>query len=190
MELNKKQFRENALQIRNCILLSERKRLDHNIFSNVHNSSLYRQATVIFIYVSFKSEVDTTQLIQTALLEGKKVCVPKVISKSDGMKAYYITSFAQLEIGKYKIKEPISNQEAKPEDIDLAIIPGAAFDKTGRRIGYGGGFYDRYLAGRYKMVKTALAYEQQVYDKVPADDHDVLMDYIITNNEIIKCVLS
>lgn len=183
MNLTKKDFRN--------LVYTKRSELDKDIKSDwdiiilkklLHNE-FYKKADVIFTYVSFGGEVDTINFIKKALSDGKTICVPRVISKKEGMETYKITSLNDLEKGFYGILEPKNHcQLIKPSDIDLIIVPGAAFDKSNGRIGYGGGFYDRYLK-RVKAgtKKIALAYTFQVFESIPTDEYDEKVDFIITN---------
>lgn len=156
---------------------------DATILQKLLESEFYKNAQVIFTYVSFQGEVDTIKFIEAALSEGKTICIPKVISKKEGMEAHIITSLAELEKSSYGILEPQSDSPLiNPLDIDLLIMPGVAFDKTNGRIGYGGGFYDRYLKKiNPKAHKIALAYNFQIFDHIPMDEFDERVDFIITN---------
>lgn len=180
---DKKSIRDKILKIRDGLSIDERKKYDEEIYNKVIESKYYKEAKNIFIFVSYKTEVDTHKIIKTALDQGKTICVPKVISKKDGMYVAIINNFSDLKPGKYGILEP-SEESVKvlEEDIDLVLVPGAVFDKEGGRIGYGGGFYDRFLVKLRKDVpKIALAYDIQIIDKVPMDELDVRIDGIIYN---------
>ncbi|MEA4826430.1 MAG: 5-formyltetrahydrofolate cyclo-ligase [Clostridium sp.] len=176
--------------IRN-IVMEKRKALskelkevfDNNILDKILSSKEYKEAKTILVYVSFEGEVDTHKFIKYAIDDNKKVCVPKVMSKQEGMKAVNIGSFNDLKVGKYGILEPLDfSREVQEKEIDLVIMPGVAFDKNGGRVGYGGAFYDRFLKKLIdKIPKIALAYDFQVFDKVPVEEHDEKIDRIITN---------
>lgn len=180
---NKKAIREKILKMRDEISIDERKKYDEEIFNKVIKSGYYKEAKNIFIFVSYKTEVDTHKIIKKALEHGKTICVPKVISKKDGMYGAKINKFSDLKPGKYGILEPgIENEKVKEQDIDLVLVPGAVFDMKGGRIGYGGGFYDRFLVKlREGVPKIAIAYNVQIIDKVPMDELDVRIDGIIYN---------
>lgn len=164
----------------------DRKHYDSLILENVLNDQKFKDSNTIFIYVSYKDEVDTHEIIKSALLLNKKVCVPLIISKKDAMEAIYINSLEDLEANYMGILEPKYNKDnvAKAEDIDVVFVPGLAFDTNGGRLGYGGGFYDRFLKNLKKQaVKIALAYENQIVDYVPMEPLDVKTDYIISNKK-------
>lgn len=186
MNLTKKDLRELIYSRRHEMDDEIKKQWDATILHKILKSEFYKNAEVIFTYVSFQGEVDTIKIIETALSEGKTLCVPKVISKKEGMEAYKITSLADLERSSYGILEPKDeSQLISPLDIDLLIMPGVAFDKNNGRIGYGGGFYDRYLKridpGAHKI---ALAYDFQIFDEIPMDEFDERVDFIITNESM------
>jgi 5-formyltetrahydrofolate cyclo-ligase len=172
---------------RNALGVNEKSELDCRIFNKIINSSFYKKANCIFTYVSSRSETDTHSLIEYAIIDRKTVCVPKVISKQAGMKAVKIDSLADLKPGSYGILEPgESRPEVRKLDIDLVLVPGLAFDRKGSRIGYGAGFYDRFLRdSMQKTLKVGLAYDFQVLPQVPADELDVRLDVIVTDQQVI-----
>ncbi|MBP1743847.1 MAG: 5-formyltetrahydrofolate cyclo-ligase [Firmicutes bacterium] len=181
--MEKKEIREKVLQLRDQQKPADRALWDDIIYGKFTGSEDYRDAGVIFIFVSFRSEVDTHRIIRKALEDGKTVVVPKVVSKKEGMKVFRIGSMSDLEAGYFGVLEPKEGCLPIPsEEIDLVVMPGAAFDREGGRIGYGGGFYDRYLSEMGREVrKVALAYRMQVLDKVTMDENDIRVDSIITN---------
>ena len=154
--------------------------------------SLYRDfgiwAFANFTFVSFGGEVNTHQIINRAISDGKIICVPKIQSKITGIEIFKINSLAELKSGYYGILEPLEKcPKVDSKNIDLIIMPGVAFDRQGGRIGYGAGFYDRFLSEMNRKVnKIALAYNLQVLDEVPVTELDVLIDGIITEEEIIQ----
>lgn len=186
MNLIKKEFRELINSRRREMDDEIKKQWDATILHNILKSEFYKNAQVIFTYVSFQGEVDTIKFIETALADGKTLCVPKVISKKEGMEAHIITSLADLERSSYGILEPKNqSQLINPLDIDLLIMPGVAFDKNNGRIGYGGGFYDRYLKKiDPEAHKIALAYDFQIFDEIPMDEFDERVDFIISSESM------
>ena len=143
-------------------------------------SKEYKEAKSIFIYVSLEDEVDTIELIKSALEDNKTVFVPYVISKDKGMIAVKIQALEDLEVGSYGILEPkdITNTIKNKNDLDLIIAPAVAMSKSGYRIGYGGGFYDRFLQDITKdTVAIAIVYKEQIIEDIPIEPHD----YIFTN---------
>lgn len=185
--MEKKEIRKKILEYRETIDIDQRKIWDEEIFSKLINSDLYKRSNTIFAFVSFKSEVDTHKIIKHAISNGKTICVPKINSKQEGIKIYKIEDFDQLKEGYFGILEPIKScEEVDSNALDLILMPGVAFDRHGGRVGYGAGFYDRFLSNMNKQVpKVALAYDFQVMDTVPMDQYDVRIDGVITEREMI-----
>ena len=130
----------------------------------------YQEAEVIYAYVDCKHEVETSDIIRAAWADGKRVAVPKVLGQD--MKFFYITSLENdLEEGYFGIREPFEKHaadETGDEEKALMLMPGVAFDEERHRIGYGGGFYDRFLEAHPKLSRVALAFEFQVKESVPS----------------------
>lgn len=183
--MNKKIIRKEITKLRNGLKLEDKKILDKKIFNFLIRSDFYKKSKRIFIYVSYKNEVDTKEIIDYSLKNDKMIYVPKINVEDKTMKAVRIHSLNELSVNKYGILEPnIVDKDCI--DLDLIVLPGIAFDKVGNRIGYGGGYYDKYLAAlEYKVDKVALAYGFQVIDNIEVEEHDIKVDYVITNNEII-----
>lgn len=162
---------------------AERKRLNDLVYENTINSEYYKKANTIFVFVSYDTEVDTHNIIKKAIEDGKTVCVPKTISMEEGMLAIRINSFDDMASGNYGILEPkYATPKVDESLIDLAFIPGLAFDKRGGRVGYGGGFYDRFMNSmREEAKQIGLAYSFQMFDEVPMEKHDLFIDGLITD---------
>ena len=144
----------------------------------------YKKAGNIYIYVNYNQEVITTDIIKKSLAIGKNVYVPKV--HGNIIKFHKISSIeVDLAPGAYGILEPIFDS---PDDLrdGLLIMPGLAFDSEFHRIGYGGGFYDKYLALPNSHIKFALAYNFQIFDSIATDEFDVKVDAIITQDLVIR----
>lgn len=180
--MNKNDIRKKMLDIRNSVDEYEKQIMDNKIFANVINSNEYKNSDNIFLFVSYNSEVDTHKIINYSLKHGKRIFLPKVISRKAGMEIIEIKSFSDLEKSKYGILEPSGENYASPEDIDVVFAPGLAFDKKGGRLGYGAGFYDRYLTLLKKSTsKIGLCYSVQVIENVPMEEYDIKMNGIITD---------
>lgn len=147
----------------------------------------YRDAEVIYAYVDCKHEVETSDIIRAAWADGKRVAVPKV--QGENMKFFYITSLEEdLEEGYYGIREPYEKHpadEAEDERKGLMLMPGVAFDEARHRIGYGGGFYDRFLEAHPGLSRAALAFEFQIKEQVPYEVFDICPEKIVTEKRII-----
>jgi len=139
------------------------------------------------IYVSFRSEVFTHELIKERLNLKNKVVVPLTISSEKKIIPYELIDFSRLKKGYFGIPEPDPSIEKpfSPIDIDCVIVPGSVFDRKGGRYGYGGGFYDRFFTECPKAIKIALAFDLQIKDFIPLKEHDIKMDIIVTEKEII-----
>jgi len=145
----------------------------------------FRKSRSIFVYVSFLGEVDTHKIIKRNL-HSKIIYAPSLNSKSTTIAPSRLKSWSDLKKGTYGILEPKNGPTFDVNAIDMCIIPGAAWDKNGHRIGFGKGYYDRFLQN-YKGIKVGLAYDFQIVKNIPADKHDIAVDYIITDRGIIVC---
>ncbi len=150
--------------------------------------SIFTEAKSVALTVSRGREVDTRRIIEACWRAGKEVSVPKCNPETHSMVFYKITSFAQLEMVYLDLMEPIAKQTVpvNPEDVDLVIVPGVAFAASGYRIGYGGGYYDRYLHG-FAGQTVSVAFEAQVLEHIPVDSHDIPVNKIITEERVIIC---
>lgn len=180
---NKKNIRNIVKYKRDSLSEEVKEVMDDIIFNKIVESKEYKSAKTIFVYVSFQGEVDTHKFIKYALNDTKRICVPKIISKKEGIRAVEINSFEELKKEAYGILEPDNfDKKVDEKNIDLILMPGVAFDENGGRIGYGGAFYDRFLKNvSPKTLKIALAYDFQIFSKVPMEEHDIKIDGIITN---------
>lgn len=180
----KKEIRAEVKKHRREALPEEIRENSEMICDAFLNLPEYQDAKVVFAYVDCKNEVETGKVIEQCWKDGKILAVPKVFGEI--MKYYEIHSYDDLEDGYYGIREPKHERlrEIVSED-GLMILPGVAFDLSRHRVGYGGGFYDRYLEAHPDMKKIAFAFEFQVFDEVPYDIHDKQPEKIITEKRII-----
>lgn len=151
----------------------------------LYKSDIYQDNANVFVYVSYNQEVDTHELIQRCLKDGKHVYVPRVTS-SDSMEFYEIRDMNELVDGYKGIPEPDVSCPVSHETSGLFIMPGLAFDYDFNRIGYGGGFYDRYLERNNTYIKTALCFDFQLMEHIPHEEHDLKPDIIITEKTVIR----
>jgi 5-formyltetrahydrofolate cyclo-ligase len=184
---SKQEIRKKILDHREAIDVNIRKQWDEGIFNNFINSECYKKANTIFAFVSFKSEANTHKIIKHAIKDGKTICVPRIESKQKGIEIFKIDGFDQFKKGYFGILEPNEScSVVEKKNIDLILMPGVAFDRQGGRVGYGAGFYDRFLSDiNNKVNKIAVAYHFQVLTNIPMDEHDVRIDGIITEEESI-----
>ena len=186
--MDKKTLRKIMIEKRD--MLSEEKEIfDNKIKNKLLNIELYKKSKNIFVYIGFGSEINTKEIINCFFYDNKNVYVPKTNIETKEMNAVKINSFENLVENRYGILEPNNDEIILNKDnIDLIILPGVAFDYNGGRVGYGGGYYDRYLESINKDIsKVALIYDFQLLDKVPCEDHDIRADYIITEKRFIEC---
>jgi 5-formyltetrahydrofolate cyclo-ligase len=190
MEIKKKQVRSMVKQTLSYMTDKEYQERSAQIATKLFNHPAWKDATTIGITVSRRREIDTFFIIEHAWNEGKKIAVPKCVLKNNGLDFRELTSFDQLEVVYMDLKEPslLKTQAVDAEKIDLLIVPGLAFDRSGYRIGYGGGYYDRYLS-TYANKTLALAFECQIVEKLPREPFDLPVEEIITEEKIyaVKC---
>jgi len=181
--MDKESIRREIKQKKESLNPQEIKQMSEKIKNDLLALPVYKNAETIFCYVSFNQEVRTSDIIAQALLDRKKVYVPKI--EHGNMKFIEIMSLSDLAPGFFGILEPESKEEIIPGLNNLVIVPGLGFDKAGRRIGYGKGFYDRYfnLYGEDRFIKVALAYDFQVYENIPEFPGDVNMNMILTEKK-------
>lgn len=187
--MNKASLRKEILSIRDRIPLAVKRIKDKLIEARLFNLNEFNSAKTISFFASFRSEVDTLGMIKRSLEAGITVVLPRVEDKD--LALYKINGLHELVPVYMGIPEPsvlTDDRKINVNDVDAIIIPGAAFDETGNRIGYGGGFYDRLLAQLQKPVPIiAPTYEEQVIDAVPADPHDKKVSIIVTDRREIRC---
>ena len=140
-------------------------------------SDYYRQAKTIYGYLPYNQEVRTVPILQQALKDGKKVAVPKVYG--DEMKFIYLEDLSKIEKGYAGIPEPIADKPVADDPTALVLMPGLAFDRQGHRIGYGGGFYDKFLAEEPGHPTLALCYGFQMVEFLPTEEFDVPVDCVL-----------
>lgn len=137
----------------------------------------YVCAKTIYGYMPYNQEVRTVPILAQALADGKRVAVPKVYG--DEMRFIYITDFDRMEKSSCGIPEPVSDGPIADDPTALVLMPGLAFDKEGHRIGYGGGFYDKFLEQEPNHPTVALCYNFQVLPEIPVDIYDIPVDRVI-----------
>ena len=192
---DKNSFRKVVKARRGNGLATNEDRINAEIIVNRYlDSDYFTRADIIFAYSSMEDEIPTERIIQIALESGKRVALPKVISSvSDGAKMEFllVDGNTLYDRGVYGIMEPECGERVSPalgtKRIEI-LIPGLCFDLEKNRIGYGGGYYDRYLAqfDRKRFHVTALAYEYQIFEVIPTDEYDSKVDLVITENRWIN----
>ncbi|WP_296114237.1 5-formyltetrahydrofolate cyclo-ligase [uncultured Anaerococcus sp.] len=175
----KSEFRRFFLNLRKEIDIDTINHKADIIFNRLIGSKYYKNSQTIFVYIARDKEIPTNKIIKKALSDGKDVYVPKIMGKT--MVAARLYDKSDLIGGSFNI--PTSKHDEFIENPDLTICPGLSFDYEKNRLGYGAGFYDRFLDGR-QTIKIGLVATDFLSLKLPSEDLDVKMDYIITEKEI------
>ncbi len=174
----KSALRKEILSQRRSMEKSVRKEYDEKIYNNLINSERIRRCDTFLVYASSPDEVDTRRFIGYALSAGKTVAVPKCVGKD--MTFLKISSLSELVKSRFGVEEPLSGEEITHFDDTVCIVPALRYDKSGHRLGWGGGFYDRFLP-RYTGYSVGLCYSTDC-GEVPRDEHDVPVDAVITES--------
>lgn len=185
----KKQFRKKILDKRQSISKEEVVEKSKKIKEKFQEFSGYKEAKFIMAYLPFRNEVDTFPIITEAMEKSKEIAVPKTYPKTKEMIPALISDLEEdLVYGSYGILEPKDERlnPLEPERIDLVIVPGVAFDEKGYRLGYGGGYYDRFILSlKEDVIFVAVAFEEQVVDEVPVDSWDQQVHLIFTEKRTL-----
>ena len=139
------------------------------------------------LYMPLGNETDTSDITEAAFKDGKKVAFPVTDAETGEITPYYATENTQFKQGAFSVNEPNNDDIAALSDIDVIVVPGIAFDKSGARVGFGKGCYDRLLK-QSCAVKVGLCYDYQVCDWIAMDEFDVNMDYLVTESGMINCI--
>lgn len=184
----KKKLKNEVILKREFLPKEELLRKSAEIKEKLFSLDEFKDSKTVMFYMSIKNEVYTHDMVKEALAS-KKVAVPVVDNANGEIFPSEIKSFSELSVGTLGILEPKMEfmRKLPPEEIDLIIVPGIAFDCRGHRIGYGKGCYDKLLK-KTKAIRVGLALELQIINEVPKEAHDVPMDKIITEKRIIGCI--
>ena len=185
-KMQKKEIRSLVYKFRREMSEEEWLKSTDRIAQRVMESQRFQEAEEVYCYVDYNHEVGTRQIIEACWELKKKIFVPKVFENE--MEFFEILSFDDLKPGMKGILEPIQTAEVfkGTGESGLIIMPGVAFDKSFHRIGYGGGFYDRYLEKHQNLQKIAVAFEYQLLETVPAEAFDICPDQLITEAAIYE----
>ncbi len=186
MSVEKDQLRNKYREIRNSIPSGTQVLKSIAIWKYFFELEEYKNAKTVMIYSDIKSEVKTNVFAERIIADGKRVAMPVTDMEKGEFYPYTITGIAQLKAGAYGIMEPNLKFAEKggvelisKDEIDIVIVPGIVFDMFGDRIGYGGGYYDKFLAD-FKGLKIGVTYSECMCYAVPAEENDVRMDMLIT----------
>jgi 5-formyltetrahydrofolate cyclo-ligase len=147
----------------------------------------FAKAKSLLVYYGVNNEVETKGIIEKALEQGKQVSLPITDFEKKRLKLGKINSLAELKKTKQGLVEPKLLKEVKKEDLDLVVLPGIAFDRQGNRIGRGLGFYDNLLRKASTRIKlVGLCFSENLEEEIPSESHDVKMDVVVTDQEVIR----
>jgi len=181
----KRQIREKSRRIRTEMPEKTKESHDTHMRNVLLGLKQYKQCELVFVYVSKEIEVDTHAIIRQALKDGKQVAVPRCVPDTREMEFYYIRSLEELEPGAFGVLEPVPGRQELVTEYSgaLCVVPGLCFDSQGFRLGYGKGYYDRFM-NRYEGFSVGLCYSECVQWKLPHGQYDRSVDLLITERYI------
>ena len=177
--MDKKALRRDIAAKKRAMTPEQIEQASQRLAEQFFQTDLYRNAQSIYGYLSYNQEVRTEAILRRAMADGKRVAVPKVFG--DDMKFLWLDDLSLVAPGYYDIPEPLADGPEADDDLALVLMPGLAFDADGHRIGYGGGFYDRYLAAHHDHKLVALCYGFQLLDHLDTEDHDIPVNLVIAD---------
>jgi 5-formyltetrahydrofolate cyclo-ligase len=180
--MDKRKLRQATIENLKQLTIEEKQKTEGSLIHQLVQSELWQQANTIGVTMSQGFEWDTKEIIEQAWKQNKIVCVPKCEPQQKKLTFYQLDTYDQLETVYYNLLEPIPVREKQMDKrtIDLLIVPGILFDRMGYRIGFGGGYYDRFLVD-FPNKTVSLLSTIQLVDKVPSDSFDIPVQHLITN---------
>ena len=175
--VNKKELRSRIRQQKRAMTEGEIEEKSRILGEKFRACPAYQQAQTIYGYLPYNQEVRTVPMLEQALADGKRVAVPKVYGEE--MKFIYLTDLSQVSAGYAGIPEPISDGPVADDETALVLMPGPVFDPQGHRIGYGGGFYDKFLSREPRHPTVALCYDFQMVDQLETERFDIPVDLVL-----------
>ncbi len=185
---SKDALRQRIVLLRECMTEHEREKASSQILDRFFKLPEYQDCEYIYAYAGFGSEVSTLNAVFKMINSGKHIALPKVLDDKH-MEFFEVHKISDLKKSAMGIPEPSGELKQAKYKPDMILVPGSVFDRDYNRLGYGRGYYDRYLRGKgyEKFVwKVGLSFACQVVDSVPAEEHDVPVDMIITEKEVIR----
>ncbi len=185
----KQNLRDGVKQQRRDMSAEEKAALDSGVLANVKKMREYQRCSTVFVYVSTPIEVDTRKIIEMAWADNKRVAVPRCIPETRQMTFHYINSFKELSAGTFSVLEPSSDAPiADNYDKSIMLVPALVIDKYGYRLGYGKGYYDRYIS-KYNGLTVGLCYLNNIKNRLYHGRFDKKLDYIITEKYIKRTLV-
>jgi 5-formyltetrahydrofolate cyclo-ligase len=187
LQAEKKKLRDAVLALRDAMPPAARAAASIAILQRVVALPEYMNAKVVLTYMGFGTEIETQWFLERIVADGKIAVLPRVDRASQSLILHSASGVAELMTSKWGIREPSNDAPVMPiANVDFVLMPGVAFDRTGNRLGYGRGYYDKLIAAANPaLTRVAAGYGCQIVDRVPVDSHDQKVQRIITENEII-----
>lgn len=180
----KAEIRRQMRSMRRALSGEEQKRAADGVYAQIMRMESYRSARTVMAYAAVRGELSLERAMEDIRASGRRLALPRC-GESGGMDACLVTERRQLRQGAYGIWEPDEScPVVPPEEIDLMLIPGTAFDRAGGRIGQGGGYYDRYII-QTRAVRVGICHGFALVNRIPTEKHDVRMDAVVTPEETL-----
>lgn len=186
---DKARLRDEAKAIRAAIPLADRTKKSTAIFSNLIGLPAFKEANGVFTFVSFRDEVQTKAIIEYLWEQDKRVYIPYIQEKGNEMRASELKSYTELTAGYFGVLEQREDavRITATDNIDLVITPGLLFDVAGYRVGYGGGYFDRFFSTfNTPVTKIGICFSEQIRPSVPRDSFDIPVDWIVTDKDVYE----
>ena len=175
--MNKQELRKSIREQKRAMSLELIEEKSARLGELFAASEMYQKAKTIYGYMPYNQEVRTVAMLERALQDGKRVAIPKCYG--DEMRFIFIDDLSKVEKGYANIPEPIADEPIADDETALVLMPGLAFDPQGHRIGYGGGFYDKFLAKEPNHPTLALCYDFQMLDHLETEEFDIPVDAVL-----------
>ena len=175
--MDKKELRRQIREMKRAMTSEQIDAASARLGELFLNCPQYKEAKTIYGYLPYNQEVRTVPMLEQAMKEGKRVAVPKCYGEE--MRFIYMDDLSKVEKGYANIPEPIADDPVADDKTALVLMPGMAFTKDGKRMGYGGGFYDKFLAAEPEHPTVALCYDFQMVEDLPTEDYDIPVDCVL-----------
>ena len=175
--MDKKELRRQIRELKRAMTSEQIDAASARLGELFLNCPQYKEAKTIYGYLPYNQEVRTVPMLEQAMRDGKRIAVPKC--HGDEMRFIYMDDLSKVEKGYANIPEPIADDPVADDKTALVLMPGMAFTKDGKRMGYGGGFYDKFLAAEPQHPTVALCYDFQMVEDLPTEDYDIPVDCVL-----------
>jgi len=189
LKIQKTELRNRYLAERKSIPEDQKKKFDSEICKRIIATASFRFSTTVLVYSALPSEIDLGDLIREAYSKGKRVVFPRCIPGTSLMEFHEVDNLDVLKKGSFSIMEPPADApvwKPSPADRAVCVIPAVLFDVSGHRIGYGKGFYDRYLSGKSGIQRIGVAYDRFITESVPHGRYDLSVDFIVSEKRLLS----